>query len=379
MNATDNIQMVDLRGQYSRLQSEIDRRVLEVLRSTAFINGPEVKTFAADLGAYLGAQHVIPCANGTDALQIAMMAAGLQPGDEVIVPAFTYVATAEVIALLRLTPVMIDVEPDTFNINADLVRAALTERTRAIVPVHLFGQSTDMEPILELAREHDLIVIEDNAQAIGATYRFEDGRTARTGTMGHIGCTSFYPSKNLGAYGDGGAIFTNDEALAQQIRSIANHGQSSRRYYHDSIGVNSRLDSMQAAVLNVKLAYLDEFNATRRAAADRYDALLTDIDALVLPKRDPKSTHVFHQYTLRVTNGQRDELKEFLGERGIPSMIYYPVPLYKQEAYQQYWDGQELPITEMLSEQVISLPMHSELSAEACDRIGSAIREFFAA
>ena len=378
MNATHNIQMVDLRGQYQRLRSEIDRRVTEVLGSTAYINGPEVKAFAADLGDYLGAQHVVPCGNGTDALQIAMMAAGLQPGDEVIVPAFTYVATAEVIALLRLTPVLIDVEPDTFNINAELVRAAITDNTRAIVPVHLFGQSTNMEPILDLAQQHDLIVIEDNAQAIGAEYTFGNGRSARTGTLGHIGCTSFYPSKNLGAYGDGGAIFTDDDALAQQIRSIANHGQSTRRYYHDSIGVNSRLDSIQAAILNVKLGHLDEFNATRRAAADRYDELFADVKELIVPHRHPRSTHVFHQYTLRVTNGKRDELKEFLTERGIPSMIYYPVPLYRQEAYRQYWNGTELPVTEMLTDQVISLPMHSELTEEECDFIGGTVVEFFA-
>ena len=370
------IQMVDLRTQYQRLRDRIEPRVLRVMETGAFINGPEVKEFAAGLGDYLGARHVVPCANGTDALQIAMMALNLQPGDEVIVPAFTYVATAEVIGLLRLKPVMIDVDPDTFNITRDLVEAALTERTRAVVPVHLFGQSTDMEPLLELTRERGISVVEDNAQAIGSVYTLADGTPRRTGTLGDVGCTSFYPSKNLGAYGDGGALYTNDDALGATLRSIANHGQSQRRYYHERIGVNSRLDSMQAAVLNVKLAELDRFAAVRNRAADRYDAHFADVEALQTPVRQPNSTHVFHQYTLRVRNGQRDALKTYLAQRDIPSMVYYPVPLYRQDAYLPYWDGAPLPVTEQLCREVISLPMHSELDEETVDFIAGTVKKF---
>ena len=370
--------MVDLRAQYRRLRDRIEPRVLRVMETGAFINGPEVKEFAAALGDYLGAKHVVPCANGTDALQIALMALGLEPGDEVIVPAFTYVATAEVIGLLRLKPVMIDVDQDTFNINRTLVERALTKRTKAIVPVHLFGLSTHMEPIIDLARERGIRIVEDNAQAVGADYTFDDGRTQKTGTLGDIGCTSFYPSKNLGAYGDGGALYTNDDNLGNALRSIANHGQSQRRYHHERIGVNSRLDSMQAAVLNVKLAELDNFAAARNRAADRYDAHLEDVQALRTPARQPNSTHVFHQYTLRVTNGRRDALKTYLAERGIPSMIYYPVPLYRQEAYRPYWDGKPLPATEMLCREVISLPMHSELDEETVDFIAETVQKFFA-
>lgn len=372
------IHMVDLKSQYQAMQEEIDNAVIDVVRSGAFINGPEVKKFQAGLQDFLGSKHVIPCANGTDALQIALMALGLQPGDEVIVPAFTYVASAEVIALLRLSPVMVDVDPDTFNVTADLIEAAITDKTKAIIPVHLFGQSCDMEPIVELAKKHNLHIIEDNAQSIGATYTFSDGRQQRTGTLGHIGCTSFYPSKNLGAYGDGGAINANDEELAKQLQIVANHGQT-RRYYHDLVGCNSRLDSIQAAILNIKLARLDEYNKRRNEAAAYYDRALGGIDALQTPVRQPNSTHVFHQYTLRVKDGRRDELQEFLKEHGIPSMIYYPVPLYDQKAFSGTAanDIDFLPVTDMLCKEVISLPMHSELDAETLGYICSKVNAFF--
>jgi UDP-2-acetamido-2-deoxy-ribo-hexuluronate aminotransferase len=329
-------------------------------------------------------KHFIPCANGTDALQIAMMALGLKPGDEVIVPAFTYVATAEVIGLLGLTPVMTDVDPDTFNFRADQVEAAITPRTKAIVPVHLFGQSVDMEPMLELAKKHNLFVIEDNAQAIGADYTFSDGTRKKTGTMGHYGCTSFFPSKNLGCYGDGGALMTNDDALATAARIIANHGQS-RLYYHDKIGVNSRLDAIQAAILDVKLKHLDEYCAARGRAAAYYDRAFSEIKNLKTPARQPNSTHVFHQYTLQVAplsppkggSMLRDELKAYLAEQGIPAMIYYPVPLYKQEAFREYWPGGELPVTEQLCRTVISLPIHTELTDAVLEKITGAVKAFF--
>ena len=373
-----NIQMVDLKTQYQKLKTEIDAAVLGVLDSCAYINGPTVKSFKANLESYLGASHVIPCANGTDALQIALMAVGLKPGDEVIVPAFTYVATAEVIALLNLKPVMVDVDPDTFNVTADIIKAAITPKTKAIVPVNLFGQSCDMEPIMQLANEHNLWVIEDNAQAIGADYTFSDGHTQKTGTIGHIGCTSFYPSKNLGAYGDGGAIYTNDEALGQQLQIIANHGQV-KRYYHDMVGVNSRLDSIQAAILDIKLKHLDDYADARGKAADYYDAAFKDIEELDTPIRDPKSTHVFHQYTLKVAGNRRDELQNHLKEAGIPSMIYYPVPLYKQKAYNQVSGDaiESLPVTESLCQTVISLPMHSELEEPMLEYITKEVKSFF--
>lgn len=371
------IRMVDLKTQYLRLKNDIDAGIQAVIESTEFIGGKAVAEFKNELSAYLGGSHVIPCANGTDALQIAMMALGLKPGDEVIVPTFTYVATAEVIALLGLKPVMVDVDPDTFNITAELIEPAITPKTRAIVPVHLFGQSVDLEPIMALAKRYDLFVIEDNAQAIGADYRSSDGRLAKTGTVGHVGCTSFFPSKNLGCYGDGGAICTPDEQLAEQLRMVANHGQS-KLYYHDVIGVNSRLDGIQAAVLRVKLRHLDEFAAARRGAADFYDRAFADIAALQTPVRAAHSTHVFHQYTLRVKDGRRDALKPFLAERGIPAMIYYPVPLYDQPAFKQYWPAEQtLPVTETLCKEVISLPMHTELDAETLGFIAGAVREFF--
>ncbi len=380
MNTTlPTIHMVDLKAQYAKIQEEVDQKVLDVIRSGAFINGPAVKQFQADLETYLDVKHVIPVANGTDALQIALMALDLQPGDEVIVPAFTYVATAEVIALLRLSPVMVDVDPATFNVTADLIEAAITPKTKAIVPVNLFGQSCDLEPIMELASKHNLWVVEDNAQAIGARYTFPDGRVQAAGAVGHVGCTSFYPSKNLGAYGDAGAMYTNDDELAAKIRQVANHGQS-RRYYHDRVGVNSRLDSIQAAILGVKLQYLDAYNATRLMAADFYDQTLADVDALITPVRAANSTHVYHQYTLRVTNGKRDELQAYLKEKGIPSMIYYPVPLYEQEAFKGTAANEVdfLPVTDTLCKEVISLPMHSELDKETLQYIVDAVKAFFA-
>lgn len=371
----DAIQMVDLKRQYLKIKSEIDQGILEVLDTTAYINGPKVKAFQEDLQQYLRATHVIPCANGTDALQIAMMALDLQPGDEVIVPAFTYVATAEVIALLRLKPVMVDVDYDTFNLTADIIAAAITPRTKAIVPVNLFGQSCDLEPIMALALEKGLWVIEDNAQAIGADYTFSNGSTAKTGTIAHIGCTSFYPSKNLGAYGDGGAISTNRADLAQKMQMIANHGQV-RRYYHDAVGVNSRLDAIQAAVLGVKLKHLDEYAAARRAAADFYDQAFAGLEGIQTPVRHPLSTHVFHQYTLLVKNARRDALQAHLQQKGIPTMIYYPVPLYAQDAFKPFTELTHLPISELLCQEVISLPMHTELDQEQLNYIAEAVKSF---
>lgn len=371
------IQMVDLATQYDKIKAEIDAAVIDVLGSTAFINGPAVHAFQAALESYLGVKHVIPCANGTDALQIAMMAVGLKPGDEVIVPAFTYVATAEVIGLLGLTPVMVDVDAGTFNVTAEIIEAAITKRTKAIVPVHLFGQSCDMQPIMDVAERHKLWVIEDNAQAIGANYTGPDGIVRKTGTMGHIGCTSFFPSKNLGCYGDGGAIFTNDDELAERMRMIANHGQV-ERYYHSMIGVNSRLDSIQAAILNVKLARLDEYCAARLKAAETYDAAFAGIDGLSTPMREPTSTHVFHQYTLKVSNNRRGELQQHLQSRGVPSMIYYPVPLYKQKAFAPFVDAQmTLPVTEELCDAVISLPIHTEMNDELLGTICDGVTSFF--
>jgi dTDP-4-amino-4,6-dideoxygalactose transaminase len=372
-----NIPMVDLKTQYQNIKDQVDAAILECVSSTWFIGGPNVQSFKENLAKYLGVKHVIPCANGTDALQIAMMALGLQPGDEVILPAFTYVATAEVIALLGLKPVMIDVEMDTFNIKVNEIEAAITPKTKAIVPVHLFGQIADMESIMAIAEKHNLYVIEDNAQAIGADYTFSDGTVKKGGTIGHIGCTSFYPSKNLGCYGDGGAIFTNDEALGKKIQMVANHGQS-RRYYHDEIGVNSRLDAVQAVVLNIKLPLLDGYCERRNRAASYYDAAFAKIDELTIPKRANNSTHVFHQYTLQVANGKRDELGDYLKAKGISNMIYYPVPLYKQDAYNHYSpEGFELTNTEQLCDTVLSLPMHSEFSGAQLQYITEAVVSFF--
>jgi len=371
------IEMVDLKGQYARIQQEVDEAVLSAIREAQFINGPQVGSFANELSEYLDGAHVIPCANGTDALQIAMMALNLKPGDEVIVPSFTYVATAEVIGLLQLKPVMVDVDPNSFNITADTIRPAITSKTKAIVPVHLFGQCADMEPILTLAKENGLYVIEDTAQAIGASYTFKDGTKKKAGTMGHIGCTSFFPSKNLGCYGDGGVIYTMDSELADRLRMIANHGQV-KKYVHKYIGVNSRLDTIQAAILRIKLRNLDSYSAARNAAAEKYDSLLNGIPGLVLPIRQSNSTHVFHQYTLKVTGGRRDKLKKYLEQAGIPAMIYYPIPLNKQEAYQKIGRAVgDLSVTENLCTSVLSVPMHTELEDAQIKFITDSILAFF--
>ncbi|CAD0220899.1 DegT/DnrJ/EryC1/StrS family aminotransferase [Chryseobacterium sp. JV274] len=371
------IQMVDLKGQYLKIKEDVDAGIQECIDNTAFINGPAVKEFQQDFEKYLGVKHVIPCANGTDALQIAMMALDLQPDDEIICPAFTYVATAEVIGLLGLKPVMVDVNEDTFDIELEDLQKYLTPNTKAIVPVHLYGQSANMEKILEFAKTHNLFVIEDNAQAIGSDYTFSDGTVKKTGTIGHIGCTSFFPSKNLGCYGDGGALMTNDDNLASKIRMIANHGQE-KKYYHKVLGCNSRLDTLQAAVLKVKLKHLDEYSAARNRMADYYDENLAGIAEIQTPKRAENSTHVFHQYTLRVKNGKRDELQKYLAEKNIPSMIYYPLPLYKQEAFLQYVEeGFSLPVTEQLCTEVISLPVHTEFDQEVLDVIVTEIKNYF--
>ncbi|MFS4431882.1 DegT/DnrJ/EryC1/StrS family aminotransferase [Chryseobacterium sp. GVT01B] len=371
------IQMVDLKGQYLKIKEDVDAGIQECINNTAFINGPAVKEFQQDFEKYLGVKHVIPCANGTDALQIAMMALDLQPGDEIICPAFTYVATAEVIGLLGLKPVMVDVNEDTFDIELEDLQKYLTPNTKAIVPVHLYGQSANMQKILEFAEKHNLFVIEDNAQAIGSDYTFSDGTVKKTGTIGHIGCTSFFPSKNLGCYGDGGALMTNDDDLALKIRMIANHGQE-KKYYHKVLGCNSRLDTIQAAVLKVKLKHLDKYSAARNRMADYYDKNLADIAEIQTPKRAENSTHVFHQYTLRVKNGKRDELQKYLAEKNIPSMIYYPLPLYKQEAFLQYVEeGFSLPVTEQLCTEVISLPVHTEFDQEVLDVIVTEIKNYF--
>lgn len=369
--------MVDLKRQYMRIKDQIDAAVLDCIGSTQYINGPQVKAFQAALEDYMGVKHVIPCANGTDALQIALMALGLKPGDEVIVPTFTYVATAEVIGLLQLVPVMVDVDHDTFNVTADIIEKAITPRTKAIVPVHLFGQCADMAPIMALANKHNLYVIEDNAQAIGADYQFPNGTTQKAGTIGHIGTTSFFPSKNLGCYGDGGAIMTNDDQLAAQLRIIANHGQR-KKYYHEVLGVNSRLDSVQAAILNIKLKYLDDYCAARQLVASNYDKAFQNLPGVKIPARARHSNHVFHQYTLQVPPAKRDDLINYLAEKGIPSMIYYPVPLYKQAAFSSYWQGKpELPITEKLCASVVSLPMHTEMDENVLEYITEAVTSFF--
>lgn len=369
--------MVDLVSQYEQVQEEIDSAVLGVMRSAAYINGPEVKSFQAELETYLDVKHVVPCANGTDALQIAMMALGLKPGDEVITADFTFVATVEVIGLLGLTPVLVDVDPATYNIDVDAIRAAITPKTKAIVPVHLFGQCAPMEEILELANEFDLFVIEDNAQAIGATYTFSDGRTAKAGTMGDIGTTSFFPSKNLGCYGDGGAIFTNSDEIAKDMRVVANHGMTTR-YYHDLVGVNSRLDSIQAAILRIKLRHLDTYAEKRNLAAAHYDKAFENIAEIATPARYERSNHVFHQYTMVLNGVNREALQSYLMEREVPAMIYYPVPLHLQKAYrdERYTAG-DFPVTEKLSETVMSLPMQTELDQEQLNHITDSVINFF--
>ena len=377
----EKIQMVDLKGQYLRIKDEVDAAISNVIGSCAFINGPQVKEFSQHLADYLGVKHVIPCANGTDALQIALMGLGLKPGDEVIVPAFTYVATAEVIGLLGLVPVMVDVDYSTFNVTVDNIRKALTPKTKAVVPVHLFGQSCDMEPILEFAKENNLFVVEDNAQALGAEYTFSNGRKAMTGTMGDIGCTSFFPSKNLGCYGDGGALMTNDDQLAQVLHMIANHGQKVK-YHHSVIGCNSRLDTLQAAILDVKLKYLSSYCSARNGAAQYYTQKLMAFDPegkyFETPVESADSTHVYHQYTLKIKDGRRDELKEYLQVNGVPSMVYYPLPLQKQKAFENIAIAAEkLDIAENLSGSVLSLPIHTEMERGVQDFIVEKIESFF--
>jgi len=379
------IQMVDLQGQYQGIKDRVEQSLQEVLDSAAFINGPEVQAFQHELEEYLGVKHVIPCANGTDALQIAMMALDLKPGDEVITADFTFAATVEVIALLGLTPVLVDVDPVTFNIDVEAIARAITPKTKAIVPVHLFGLSADMEPILDLAKKHNLYVIEDNAQAIGAPYTFSDGRVAQTGTMGEIGTTSFFPSKNLGCYGDGGALFTNDDDLAYKLRGIVNHGMY-ERYHHDVVGVNSRLDSMQAAVLRAKLPNLDSYNKARRKAARLYSEKLSGLENVITPTGVEDHTadaygicenHVFHQYTLRLKNTDRDALVTYLQSKDIPCGVYYPIPLHKQKAYtDSRYNEAGFPVTNALVKEVISLPMHTELDEEQIAYITNHIKEF---
>ena len=370
------IQMVDLKSQYEKIQTEVDASVLNVIRSTQYINGPEVKSFQKELEEYLDVKHVIPCANGTDALQIAMMALDLKPGDEVITSNFTYVATAEVIALLKLTPVLVDVYPDTFDIDIEAMEKAITPKTKAIVPVHLFGQATNMEALMEIAKKHNLFVIEDTAQAIGCDYLFKDGSKQKVGTIGTIGCTSFFPAKNLGCYGDGGAIFTNDDELAIKLRQTANHGQS-RQYIHDRVGVNSRLDSIQAAILRIKLRHLDTYSAERNKAASYYDQAFGAHKKVKIPKRATYSNHVFHQYTLQLNNVNREEIIAFLREKEVPAMIYYPIPLHMQDAYtDSRYKKEDFPVTEKLCATVISLPMQTELSEDQLKYITDSVLEF---
>ncbi|MBE0674663.1 MAG: DegT/DnrJ/EryC1/StrS family aminotransferase [Bacteroidales bacterium] len=372
-----DIQMVDLRSQYERLKPEIDEAIKKVIDSSAFIKGPDVELFEKELASYMGTRNVIACGNGTDALQVAMMALGLKPGDEVITTNFTFIATVEVVALLGLTPVLADPCPSCFNITPEAIENAITDKTRAIVPVHLFGQCCDMEPIMEIARRHNLFVIEDTAQATGAEYTFSDGRRAMAGTIGHVGCTSFFPSKNLGCYGDGGAVYTNDDNLAATVRSIINHGMKVR-YYHDHVGVNSRLDTIQAAILRIKLKHLDSFNEARAKAAAYYNEAFGGIDDIIIPERVRWSDHIYHQYTLRVLNGRRDGLREALQKASVPAMIYYPVPLSRQKAYENYnFSHENFPVTEMLSGEVISLPMHTELTDRQLEYITDKVVGYF--
>ena len=370
------IQMVDLSSQYQQIKTAVDAGIQEVLDTNTYIKGGKVNDFQHDLEAYLGVKHVIPVGNGTDALQIALMALGLKPGDEVITPTFTFIATAEVVALLGLTPVVVDVDFDTFNISIESFKKAITPRTKAIVPVHLFGQNANMEAILQIAKENNLYVVEDACQSIGSVYTFADGRKVQSGCMGEIGCTSFFPSKNLGCYGDGGAIFTNSDALAAKMRAIANHGMEVR-YYHDFVGVNSRLDSIQAAVLEVKLKYLDSYITNRQRAANYYDSAFSSHSALTIPAKSSNSTHVFHQYTLKLNGVNRADLQKHLTDKGIPAMVYYPVPLHLQKAYQdaRYKAG-DFPVAERLCECVMSLPMHTELDEEQLEYITKSVLEF---
>jgi len=358
--------MCDLKGQYVKIKKEIDSSIQEVLDTTAFIKGKDVTLFQDELAKYLGVKHVIGCANGTDALQIALMALGLKPGEEVITPDFTFIATVEVVALLGLTPVIVDVDPETYTIDPVKLEKAITPRTKVIIPVHLFGQCANMEEILAIAKKHNIFVVEDVAQATGANYKFINGTAQKAGGIGTVGCTSFFPSKNLGCYGDGGALFTNDDALADEIKSISNHGMQVR-YYHDKIGVNSRLDTIQAAILRVKLKYLDNYNDARTKAANIYDTLLKDCKSVKTPARATWSDHIFHQYTLRLLKGSRTELIKYLSEKGIPSMVYYPVPLHSQKAFESYQVhavNKNFPVTDLLCNSVFSLPMHTELTED---------------
>ncbi len=370
------IQMVDLKGQYAKIEKQIDSKILEVVKSSAYINGPEVQEFQKELEAYLGVKHVIPCANGTDALQIAMMGLGLKQGDEVITVDFTFAATVEVIALLKLRPVLVDIEKDSFNIDINALKKAITPKTKAIVPVHLFGQCANMEAILEVAKEHNLYVIEDTAQAIGADYTFSNGTVKKAGTIGTIGTTSFFPSKNLGCYGDGGAIFTNDDELAHTLKGIVNHGMY-KRYYHDVVGVNSRLDSIQAAILRIKLPHLDSYCDTRRKAAEFYSTAFTNCENIVTPSVSSFTTHVFHQYTIQVKNIDRNALHQHLLDKEIPNAIYYPVPLHSQKAYADTrYSESDFNVTNELVNTVLSLPMHTELDEEQLTFITSTVLNF---
>ena len=370
------LQMVDTKTQYQKIKTEVDAAVIGVLESSMFIGGKVVNNFATDLADYHKSKHCIPCANGTDALQIAMMALGLQPGDEVITPSFTYIATVEVAALLNIKPIFVEVNKQTFCLDPEAIEKAITPKTKAIIPVHLYGHAADMEKIMAIATKHNLFVIEDNAQGIGCTYTFTDGTSKKTGTIGHIGCTSFYPSKNLGAFGDGGAMFTDDDELANKLRMIASHGQS-KRYYHDVVGCNSRLDAVQAAVLTIKLRRLDNYILARRKAADFYDAAFANNEKITTPFRAANQQHVFHQYTLQLTNVNRDELSQYLTDNGVPNMIYYPVPAHKQKMFDAFGGSNfNLPITDLLTDCVISLPIHTELDEEQQTFITTKVLEF---
>ena len=370
------LQMVDTKTQYQKIKTEVDAAVIGVLESSMFIGGKVVNDFATDLADYHKSKHCIPCANGTDALQIAMMALGLQPGDEVITPSFTYIATVEVAALLNIKPIFVEVNKQTFCLDPEAIEKAITPKTKAIIPVHLYGHAADMEKIMAIATKHNLFVIEDNAQGIGCTYTFRDGTSKKTGTIGHIGCTSFYPSKNLGAFGDGGAMFTDDDELANKLRMIASHGQS-KRYYHDVVGCNSRLDAVQAAVLIIKLRHLDNYILARRKAADFYDAAFANNEKITTPFRAANQQHVFHQYTLQLTNVNRDELSQYLTDNGVPNMIYYPVPAHKQKMFDAFGGNNfNLPITDLLTDCVISLPIHTELDEEQQTFITTKVLEF---
>lgn len=371
------LSMVDLKSQYQNIKTEIDAAIQGVIDSTQFIKGQDVALFQSELASYLGVKHAITCGNGTDALQIALMALGLKPGDEVITTNFTFIATVEVVALLGIKPVLVDVDPKTFCIDADKIEEKITPQTKAIVPVHLFGQCADMQKIMDIAKRHNLYVVEDTAQALGADFTFADGNKLKAGTIGHIGCTSFFPSKNLGCYGDGGALFTNSDELAEQIRFISNHGMKVR-YHHDMIGVNSRLDTIQAAILRVKLPHLDSYNMARQEAAAKYNLEFEKVKGIVTPSKIDSSTHIYHQYTLLVKDGRRNDLKKYLDEKGIPSMIYYPIPIHQQKAFAPYIDeNEEFPVSQQLASEVLSLPMHTELDDEQILAITSAVKSFF--